>query len=332
MIGLVLLSLVLLVATLWACLGLWYQLGGPAPVRIAAMAAWAVFGLAAIVLAWRHEWRGLLSYALAFALFLSWWMRIEPTGNRVWADDVAQELRARVDGNIVHLDNVRNFTWRSETDYTPRWESRSYDLDELQSVDVALSYWMGPAIAHTLVSFGFADGRYLTYSIEIRKQRGEAFSGVAGFFKHFEASLIAAEESDILRTRTNARGEDVYLYRVTMSPEARRSLFLAYATEANTLAAHPRFYNTLTANCTTIIFEMMRRIVPGLPLDWRLLASGYLPGYLYKLGALAPGQTLEALHQAGHINARALAAPDGAGFSRAIRAGTPGMENRPTGL
>lgn len=271
-------SLVLLLSSLWAVPALYFRLPLP-PVGAGVVAAgWALLALAAMVLLWREDpARPVLVYGVAFVLLLGWWVRIAPSDARVWADDVARHLQARTDGSVVLLSNVRNFDWRSDTDYTQRWETRRVDLDRLRTVDMALSYWMGPAIAHTLVSFGFDDGQggvqQLAFSIEIRKERGESFSAIAGFFKQYELSLVAADERDILRVRTNVRGEDVYLYRVQLAPAAQRALFLAYLAEAQALARQPRFYDTLTANCTTIVYEMARRIVGGLPLDWRLLAQ-----------------------------------------------------------
>ena len=323
-------TLVLLLSSLWAVPALHYRLPLPAPWASVVAGAWALFALAAIVLLWRGgAGRPLLAYAVAFALLLGWWVRIAPSDARVWADDVARHLQARVEGSVVTLANVRDFDWRSDTDYTSRWETRRVDLDRLRTVDMALSYWMGPAIAHTLVSFGFDDGQQIVFSIEIRKERGESFSAVAGFFKQYELSLVAADERDILRVRTNVRGEDVYLYRVQLAPAAQRALFLAYLAEAQALARQPRFYDTLTANCTTIVYEMARRIVGGLPLNWRLLASGYLPEYLHSVGGLVPGHTVEQLRSAGRITERAQAADADPQFSRAIRRGVPGMEATP---
>ncbi|WP_225781714.1 DUF4105 domain-containing protein [Xenophilus sp. Marseille-Q4582] len=323
-------SLPLLLTALWAALALHYQLPLSPELRVAAVVAWGLFAIAALLLLWRGQpWRALLTYGLAFALLLGWWVRLVPSDTRDWADDVARHLQPRVQGSQVLLQNVRNFDWRSDTDYTARWEARRYDLDRLRTVDMGLSYWMGPAIAHTLVSFGFDDGRggtdYVAFSIEIRKERHERFSAVAGFFKEFELSLVAGDERDLLRVRTNVRNEDVYLYRVQMAPAAMRSLFLAYVAEAESLQRQPRFYDTLTANCTTIVYQMAQRIVGGLPADWRLLASGYLPEYVHDVGALAPGVPLDALRSAGRITLRAQAADADPQFSRAIRAGIPGM-------
>lgn len=335
--GWVLGGLAALLGLLWGWGALHYQ-GPQRPWLLwPLLALWGLAWLAAGAWAWRSG-RPLLLWgvgALLLAAMLLWWSTITPRQDRDWADDVAHITRmqpAAADADIVELQDVRNFIWRSETDYTARWDRRRYDLTQLRSVDMAVSYWMGPAIAHTLVSFGFADGRQLVFSFEIRKEKGEAFDALAGFFKRYELALIAADERDILAVRTNVRGEQVFLYRVHMPQAAMRALLLSYAQQAAQLHQQPRWYHTLTANCTTIVWEMAQRLVGGLPLDWRLLASGYLPEYLQSVGALTPGVSLQALRAAGDITARAqqwqppAGASDAAAsidFSRAIRQGIP---------
>ncbi len=318
-------------ATAWGALALWFQLPGPGAVRLGTIAGWSLLGLAA---AWACVRRppgrlrlALPAFGLALVAVLAWWTTLTPSHERAWADDVARLLQAEVDGSRVTLHNVRNFEWRTPEDYTPRWETRTYDLDRLVSADLVMSYWMGPAIAHTLVSFGFDDGQRVVFSLEIRKERHESFSAIGGFFRKFEQVLVAADENDIVRTRSNARGEDVYLYRLDLPPEALRALFAGYLDEAAALHREPAFYNTLTSNCTTIIFELARRITPGIPMDYRLLLSGYFARYVHELGGLTAGHAYEELEQRGYINPRATALPADAGsdaFSRAIRQGVPG--------
>jgi hypothetical protein len=322
-----LLSFALLVLFAWGGIALSYQLSWGTLGKWTGIALWALVGAAALTCLWSGHEGGAAAIALpSLTLFYVWWERIRPSDTRDWADDVALHLTSEIKGDLVTLHNVRNFAWRTEDDYTVRWETRVYDLRGIQWLDVAASYWMGPAIAHTLVSFGFDDGQVVTFSIEIRKKRGEAFSAVGGFFKQFEATLVAADERDILRVRTNIRGEDVYLYRISaMQPEAMRSLFRAYLAEGEALCRAPRWYSTLTANCTTIVYQMARRIVDGLPLDYRLLLSGYLPNYLHDVGALARGYSFATLRQAGRITERAKAADADPAFSQRIRAGIPGM-------
>ncbi|MEO8010480.1 MAG: DUF4105 domain-containing protein, partial [Dokdonella sp.] len=182
-----------------------------------------------------------------------------------------------------------------------------------------LSYWSSPLIAHMIVSFGFDDGGHVAFSVEIRREQHEEFSEIGGFFKQFELSVIAADERDVVAVRTNVRGEDGYLYRITLPPEARRALFLAYLDEANEIASHPRFYNTVSANCTTLVFHMLKQIVGHLPLDYRLLATGYLPEYVYKVGGFDDSVTLDELTRRGHFTGRAKRAGADADFSAAIR-------------
>ncbi|MFQ3217255.1 MAG: hypothetical protein ACI87C_001784 [Paraperlucidibaca sp.] len=291
-----------------------------------------------------------------------WWRSITPSNDRDWAPDVARMTtgslslathsgkRATIETSstaplasdateLVTLHNVRNFTWRSETDIDERWETRHYDLAQLSSVDLIVSYWTIPAIAHTLVSFGFDDGRHVVFSVEIRKEKGEEFSEIGGFLKRFELSVVAADERDIIGVRSKVRDEKVFLFRTQLNAADRRALFLAYIDEANTLAATPRFYHTLTANCTTIVFGMMQRIIGDLPWDYRLLASGYLPNYVYDLGGLDTRYDFAILERMGYVSRRVNAAlsdaaaadakeASGVEFSRAIRVGIPELSGK----
>jgi hypothetical protein len=314
------LVLITILFFVWGGFALWYQLPLGIPGVIGCLAIWA--GIAFSIL-WlemkRRTIRALIVLLPVMAGLFYWWSSITPSLNRIWADDVAQTVTGTLHGNQVTLSNVRNFEWRSREDFTPRWELRTYDMEDLASVDVFLSYWSSPAIAHTLVSFGFNDGQHVVFSAEIRKERHEEFSEIGGFFKEFELAMIAADERDIIRLRTNIRKEDVYRYRINMKPEMRQALFLSYIDTANHLAEEASFYNTLTANCTTVIFDMVRAITPELPVDYRVVLSGYLPGYLYDLGAIDNKKTLEQVEQSALINQRAMNADTAPDFSSRIR-------------
>jgi len=315
-----------LLAAAWGALALYYLLRAGMPVRIGVGAIWLLMAIAG----WhglrqgRENWALPGLFALAFALLFGMWLRMQPRQDRDWADDVARTLQAEVHGSRVTLHDVRDFHWRADGSAVPRWETRQYDLDHLVGADLALSYWMGPAIAHTLVSFEFDDGQRVVFSLEIRKERDEEFSALGGFFRKFEATLVAADERDILRVRTNVRGEDMYLYRLAIPPAQLRTLFLGYVEEAQALSRQPRWYNTLTSNCTTIVHDIARQIAPGLPLDYRLLLSGWFAEYVHDEGGLLPGYDMATLRRLGHVTARARAAGDASDFSARIRAGMPG--------
>ncbi|MDY0206014.1 MAG: DUF4105 domain-containing protein [Pseudomonas sp.] len=325
----VLLSLMIVVAALWGGLALYYQLPFAQLGLWAGLVLWAGVSVVALVRLWRYNrWQGLLLYLVLHAALLVWWNSLTPSNQNLWEDDVAQMTTGRVEGDQVTLFNVRNFDWRSETDYTPRWDTREYDLSKLQSVDMLTSHWGMDAIAHVLVSFGFDDDQFVTFSVEIRKKKGQTFSEVAGFFKQYELSILATDERDAIGVRPNVRGEDTFLYRIDMPEDIRRQLFVSYIEQANQLIEEPRFYNTVTANCTTLVFGMMQHISGGLPLDSRLLLTGYLPSYIEELDGLTDGFDLAQLRSAGRITERSKQAENSANYSKIIRQGVPGWSSQ----
>jgi hypothetical protein len=316
-------STVVGLAAAWGVLALWYQAPGGHAGKVVIVLVWVLFTAAVVASLWQgRALMGLGGFALAFAALLVWWGLIPPRNDRVWADDVSRLATGSIDHDLVTLHDVRNFDWRSDADYTARWETRTYDLNRLETVDMIMSYWRGPAIAHMLVSFGFDDGSHVVFSVEIRRKKGEAFSEIGGFFKQFELSIIAADEHDIIRVRTNVRGEDDYLYRLRLPRADMRSLFIAYVQHANSLVHVPRFYNTVTVNCTTLVYHMMKRIVGHLPFDYRVIFTGYLPEYVYQVGGLDQRYPLPELRELGRITDRAKQA-NLADFSTEIRRGIP---------
>ncbi|MEO7051986.1 MAG: DUF4105 domain-containing protein [Rhodanobacter sp.] len=318
-----LLALMVLLAVasgMWAALALWYRLPGGKVARALGSTGWILLVLLLAGLAiLAQSWLPVLALVVLHAVLRLWWIRIVPAGRQAWRDDVARLLTGTAHAAHVRLDNVRSFCWRSERDYDVRWEPREYDLDRLTGADAVLSYWSGRAIAHAMISFGFDDGRHLVFSVEVRKRRDQQYSSLGGFFKEFETILIAADESDIIRVRTNIRGEDDYLYPLQIEHATLRALFLSYVNAANQLAARPAFYNTFTSNCTTIVYRMARQIDADLPWDVRLLLTGYLPEYLQRVGVIDRDVPMKVLRQRSRITERARASAIDADFSRAIR-------------
>jgi hypothetical protein len=323
-IGFGLLAIAILSIGVWCSVAVWYRCPAGEAVRGLLAAATLVFSLVVIAcLATPRRWLALAAYAASFALFLAWWATIKPTNDRNWASDVARTVTATIDGDRLVVKNVRNFTWRSDTDFDQRWEQRTYDLPHVHDVDLIMSYWAGEAIAHTIVSFGFDNGARLAFSIETRKESHESYSSIAGFFKQYELAVVAGDERDVVRVRSNVRSEDVRIYRLRMTPENARVLLREYAEEANNLARTPRFYNTLTANCTNLVFDMVRVIHPGAPMDARVLFTGYLPNYAYDLGATDTSMSFEKLRELSKINDKAAQADADPNFSARIREGVP---------
>jgi hypothetical protein len=326
-IALVVGGLVMAVATGWGALVLYYLAPGSVGVRTAAAWSFAALGLVALVALFVRRTRRLagLGFAVALTPVLVVWSSATPSNDRDWQPEVAVLPYATIDGDLVSVHNIRNFDYRSETDFTPAYYDRTFDLRRLDRVDLVASYWMGPAIAHLFVTFGFGDD-HLAISIEARKDRTRPYSTLAGFFRQYELVYVVADERDAIRVRTNYRKdppEDVYLFRLTAPIENGRRLFLDYMRDINELGEHPRFYNTLTTNCTTMILTHAA-VNPGhLTYSWKVLASGYAPEYAYENGRLDQSLSFEELKRRAHINATARAADQAPDFSRRIRAGAP---------
>nr|WP_243445994.1 DUF4105 domain-containing protein [Polymorphobacter fuscus] len=322
--------LALVPATLWGTMALWSRLPFAAPARGLVAGLFALLMLAAIALLWRQRPRVALAIIVpAWAALLGWWSTILPSDNRNWQPDVAQVARTRIDGDVLTVDNVRNFTWRSDTDFDVRWETRRYRLSQLQGADLFLSYWAGESIAHAIISFTFADSDPLAFSVEIRKEKGEAYSAVAGFFKSYELAVLAADERDIVKVRSTVLGEDVRLFRLDIQRATALGLLREYAALANDVHATPRWYNTLMTNCTTVIFGMARRLDPRIRLDWRILLPGRLPSYLREKAFVSRAVPLPELIARSHIGPRAAAPPPDPGFSNRIRDGVPDPAGAP---
>jgi hypothetical protein len=312
----------------WGVLALYYFDHKSISLRIALAAAFAVVSMVALVgfalPRWRWRRRALTLYLALYAALLAWWSTITPANDRDWQPDVAVLSYATIDGDRVTVHNIRNFDYRTETDFTPAYYDKTFDLRRLNGVDVIASYWMGPAIAHIFLSFDFQGGDHLAISIETRKERGQTFSTVAGFFRQYELYYAVADERDVIRLRTNYRKdppEDVYLYRVNGTAENIRRVFLEYIEEINALKDRPKWYNTLITNCTTAIWMHTRVNPDHPPLSWKILVSGYVPEYLYEIGRLDTSVPFDELQRRAHVNARARAADQAVDFSRQIRAG-----------
>ena len=297
----------------------------PAPLWIA---LWIATLLAAVAVALRRGLgAGLLVAACAVGVFVLWWNTITPSNDRAWQADVADLLSGvpdPADSDLITLRNVRDFHWITETEFEPRWQTRTYDLASLATTDLVLTYWAGPEIAHTMVSFGFEDGEHVVFSVGIRPEAGEAYSSLAGFFKAYELIVTAADERDAIGLRTSVQtGNTVHLYPLAMSPRTARDLFLEYVTLANGLVETPRFYRTILANCTTIVWGLVRRLDPGLPLDWRVLLPGYLPAYLYERHALDMRYSLPELEAMTRLPADIPTTLDSRAYSAALRKSIP---------
>ena len=149
-------------------------------------------------------------------------LTLKPSNDRAWQPDVAQTAWAEINGDEVTIHNVRNCDYRTATDFTTHYETRTVRLSQITGMDLAINYWGSPWIAHPIVSFQFADGPPLCFSIETRKTIGQVYSTLEGFYRHYTLIYVVADERDCIRLRTNYRREDV-IFTTPWFPQLKRA-------------------------------------------------------------------------------------------------------------
>jgi hypothetical protein len=323
--------LLLLALTGWSILALYYS-NLPAGLRPYAA---GLFGLAAvgILLFVRPKRLGKAIFLTLFALLVIWWQAMPPSNDRDWQPDLATLAWAEISGDKVAIHNIRNCDYRTETDFTVHHYDKTFDLAKLKGIDFYLVYWGSPKIAHTMMSFDFEGEGNVAFSIETRKEKGEDYSTIKGFFRQYEIIYVVADERDLVRLRTNYRekgkGEDVYLYRLNVTPELARKVFLSYINKVNRLKEKPEWYNALTENCTTSIRQHTMPYNPNHRFDWRLIVNGYIDEMLYERKSIDTSLPFTELKKRSYINPRAQAADKDPAFSQLIRVGLPAKELKP---
>ena len=263
---------------------------------------------------------------LVCALALVAYWRLTPSNERDWQTDLALLPRAEISGDEVTIYNVRDFSYRTETDYDPRYVTKKVRLSELSSLDLFASYWDGFDIAHIFVSFGFANNEKIAISVEARKTKAQSYSTIGGFFRNYELIYVVAEERDLVGLRTVYRqpNEQVHLLRLAYFKDNAIQLFRNYLERINSLNEQPQFYGTLRTNCTTqVLANAQLGGTRKLKYDWRVLLSGHMPEYLFDLGSLHKDYSLAELMQRGLVNPRAQDTSDARLFSEMIRVGVP---------
>jgi len=255
-----------------------------------------------------------------FLIILIWHISISPSQDRDWKIVHGKIPSAETSGEIVTIENIRDFEFRTPDDYTVSYINQTFNLKNLRGVDLFLNYWGSSLMAHPIVSFDFGDDGHICFSIETRREKNEGFSAIGGIYKMFEIIYVASTERDSVMLRATAKGEDVFLYRTTITGEQAEILFLQYVRRIKELDDKPEFYNAITANCTTSIRRQnspqMRR-----PWDCRMLINGQFDKMLYDNGIIAKTAPFEDIKKKSHINERALKAgySSASDFSKMIR-------------
>ncbi|QEG38306.1 hypothetical protein UC8_02620 [Roseimaritima ulvae] len=245
----------------------------------------------------------------------------QPRQDRDWLPYQAVLAYAETDRQGATIRNVRQCRWTSDQEAVIQYSDWKIRWEDVRSVDfIVVPFDNTPSLAHTMLSFGMADGRHLAASVEARLQQGESFSAVAGSVRQFELIYVLADEVDLLGLRAEHRQDDVYLYRSIATPEQAAELLRHVLRRTNQLAAQPEFYDSIANNCTTNLIEHINHISPEtVPSTLQNLLPGHSDSMAYDLGLLATPLPFEQARKQANVTMRIrqhLKDPD---FSQRIR-------------
>jgi hypothetical protein len=244
-----------------------------------------------------------------------------PSHDRTWQKGLGVLPTAAINGDDLKLTNVRNCRYRSEEDLDLNYYDASYKLSDLETIDfVVVPFTDAPNLAHTMLSFGFRDGRHFVISVEARMEEGELYNPLYGALNQYELIYVIADERDAIPLRTRIRDVDVYLFRAQTTPEGRISLLMNMLDRANGIARRPEFYDTFTNNCTTNLVHHVNQIRPGrVPLDYRILLPAHSDRLAYNIGLIDTSLPFEELRRRSLINRVSNLNRDAEDFSQKIR-------------
>ncbi len=246
---------------------------------------------------------------------------VSPSNERNWVPAQAVLPYAELRGNLLTVRNVRNCLYLDKDDYIVRHYTRTYNLNQLKSVDfVLVPFKDTPSLAHTMISFGFEDQGHLAVSVEVRLEDGETYSPVKGALRQYELMYVVADERDVIGLRAKHRKDDVYLYRTQTTPEQTRTLLMDVMARVNKLAVEPEFYDTFSNNCTTNLVAHINRIAPRrVPMDVGVVLPGYADRLAYELKLLEVNGSFEETKRRAEVTRLARRYADEADFSERIR-------------
>ena len=260
-------------------------------------------------------------------LVLVGWSQKKPSHDRDWTPSVAKLPYAIIEGDQAKIHNIRNFDYRTENDFTVRYYDKTFDLNKLETADYVLSYWDGnEAVAHTMVSFGFGDGDYLTVSVETRLEQGEPQTGLGGLFKQYELIYILGDERDLLRLRSNFRKEEVFLYPTNFNKDEIQKFFMVIVDRVNSIANKPEFYSTISHNCFSSLERDFSKVLKvRSPFNYKWYLNGYSAELMFEHGAINSKMNFADTRRFHYINQYVQADNSGEDYSRKIR---PHIKNK----
>lgn len=265
---------------------------------------------------WQPVWQPFVLLLVVWVTFKLWWFRLQPSHDRDWESTVAVLPQMTVEGDLVTIHNLRNFQYRSLTDFDSRYETRTCHLSNLRRIDVIFFNWGIALMSHPVMVFDFGPDGRVCISIEVRFRKGQQFSILRSLYRQQELIFLVCDERDAILRRTKYGPKQVaHLYSLCRIGEDFREAFVDYLDAINRLYEKPEWYHGVWANCTTSFYRLPHT---RWWLEWRILANGRLDRALYRAGRLDRSVPFDELKRTAYLNDIANNAPED-GFGDFIR-------------
>ncbi|WP_425409924.1 DUF4105 domain-containing protein [Hyphococcus sp.] len=224
-----------------------------------------------------------------------------PRNDRIWEHAFSRTpYFETLSAKDMVLREMRDFEFGKDgAPFKQQWVDQIINREDLAEIWFFIEpfeSWDGAA--HSFLSFVF-DGetaQTISISVEARKEEGETYSGLRGAFNAYELIYQWSTEKDILSRIAVGLDHELYAYRLDITPEQTRIVFNHFVDRTNQLRNQPRFYNTLTSNCTNELAKAVNSAFPGaLPWHYSHVLTGYAAEHLYARDLIDGAQSFSAL-------------------------------------
>lgn len=213
-----------------------------------------------------------------------------PRNDRDWYPYLSHTTDVELSGERFSVTPVSAWSYAREGPTDETYTSAAYDLSELRKVWFMLEPQPGSQLAaHTLLLFEFEGDRILGLTIEARRERNEEYSALRGVFNAFELAYVWGTARDFLTRRAVMLDHDVYLYPVDITHDQALTLLTNLLQRTEALETQPRYYNTITSNCTN-------ELAKAAGLNWApaYVLTGRSDEYLFRRGIIPGGRFAQA--------------------------------------
>ena len=243
------------------------------------------------------------------------------SNDRNWIVEHKVLAHAEMQGDEITIRNVRDAEFFTYRDCIVDYYDKTFKLSDVRNVDyLVVPFSEAQALAHTMLTFGLADGDRIGVSVEVRLEKGEEYHPVNGALGQFEILFVVASERDLVRVRVEHRDCDVYAYRGSSTPEQTQALLVDILRRVNQLKTTPELYDSITNNCTTNIVQHINRLAPGkIPQDYRVLLPGFSDQLAYELKLIDTSLPFAETKRRARLNDLVVKYRDDPHFSARIR-------------